>query len=602
MKIIYATILSFLGCATAHAGDNASAMTYLPEQLAGLLRAHPDAPLIPELTNADVATLAKHEPGRTVLEWARKAPAEWPRTSYSLYRTFKKTGERKPYEKEYYAKRELLTRAALAVWMENDAAALDRVNDYLWSICEETTWVFPAHERPEPYYIDLFCAETGSELAQILYVLGSRLPEEVRNRVRHELETRILAPYAEHASWYSWGDGHNNWTSVCAGSIGETFLLVDTDAARQSAALAHVLEQLHNFIDRGFESDGGCLEGVSYWNYGLLHYVTFSELLRARTDGAIDLLSQPKLKAIARYPQAVALGGGAFASFADSHEEGSPNAFEIQRIAERTGETGLLAFARDEPTQWRFAVCLRNVLWHSNATQQQTIEDVYLPTSAIAKRVATASGKPAVLVAKAGHNAEPHNHNDIGSFIFRVGDDTFLCDPGAGLYSKEYFSADRYKNVFCNSYGHSVPRIGERLQQAGKQFRGEMELTPSKDLRITFDKAYNIPELTEAVRNLALNKDGVLRLEDIFRFTDAGAEVEEAFLTWLPVEIKDGAALIAGKGGILTLTAEGAVFKAELLKEACEANHVKATLTRISAVYPAKSEITARVSAVYSVK
>ena len=602
MITLHALLLA-VAAFSAGATPEPPVINYLPAQLETLLTGHAGTPAIAELEHADPTALAQREPGKTILEEARKTPTAWPRTSYTLYRRFKVAGERAPYEKPYYEKRELLTRAALAAWLGQDAEALDRVNDYLWSICEETTWVLPAHERPEPYYIDLFCAETGSELAHILYVLGPKLPEEVRNRVQHELERRILAPYAAHADGYSWRDGRNNWTGVCAGSIGETFLLADTDPQRQAAALAHVLQQLDAFIAHGFEADGGCLEGVSYWNYGLLHYVTFAEILRTRTGGSIDLLSQPKLKAIARYPQAVSLGGDAFASFADSHETGTLNPFEVRRIAERTGETGLLAFVRDEAMQWRFVCCLRNVLWNSGAPAKMSpLTDVYLPESGIAKRIGSASGRPVALIAKAGHNAEPHNHNDIGSFIVRAGDDTFLCDPGAGLYSKAYFGADRYKNVFCNSYGHSVPRIGGKLQEAGAAHRGAMELTPEKNIRISFAKAYEIPALSEALRVLALRPDGSIALDDAFSFSGAGAEIEEAFLTWLPVEVSGNAARITGTGGVFTLTADGATLKTESLKEACEANHAHGVLTRITATYPAATKITAHITGIYAPK
>ena len=90
----------------------------------------------------------------------------------------------------------------------------------------------------------------------------------------------------------------------------------------------------------------------------------------------------------------------------------------------------------------------------------------------MARRVGTAARQARCLVAKAGNNAEQHNHNDVGSFVLRVGGTTFLCDPGAGLYNAAYFSSKRYENIFAASYGHSVPRIGGQQQLPGASTGG----------------------------------------------------------------------------------------------------------------------------------
>ena len=97
---------------------------------------------------------------------------------------------------------------------------IDPIHDLLWTICEETSWVLPAHEeqgpdfwelhpspravRPcgahtaltrEPDAIDLFAAETGASLAETVYLVGDQLAPEVVQRVRQEVERRIFKPY-----------------------------------------------------------------------------------------------------------------------------------------------------------------------------------------------------------------------------------------------------------------------------------------------------------------------------------------------------------------------------------------------------------------------
>jgi hypothetical protein len=575
-------ILSMLTCGVLISCLNASADDALPtaERLRELLSTPAATGLIPELDSADPKALAERPAAKELLKEAAKLGPAIPQTTYTLYRQFQANGDRKGYETPYFDKRECLADLAMAAWLTGDDARIPDINDVLWSICEETTWVLPAHEKHE---IDLFASETGSELGQVLLVLGDRLPEEVRNRVRDEVRRRIIEPYLQRGAGYSWGAGHNNWTGVCAGSVGESFLLFEPDPDRQAQALANVIVQLHNFTQNAFAADGASLEGISYWCYGLLHYVGFAEMLRARTNGAIDLLADPRLKQIATYPAAVALDRYVFASFSDSHEHAAIPLCLASRIAERTGVEALLGQA-DDTAAWRFSTRLRNLLWAKGVPEgEAVIEPAFLPASGIGKLVGEAKGARVVLAAKAGYNDEPHNQNDIGSFILRVGKQTYLCDPGAGLYSRDYFSKKRYDNVFANSYGHSVPRIGGQLQKTGAQYKGTIEKAGDNALRIDMTGAYGLPELKRAVRTLTLQPDGTVTMDTEYAFEGAGLEVEEAFVTWLPVEVDGSTARLMSPEGTLTLRADTGTFKVEALEDACKANAVTdKMLTRVT--------------------
>ncbi len=114
-------------------------------------------PLIPRLDGASIPALAASETGQALLAWARAGDFDIPQTTYTLYRTYRKDGTRRPYERPYFAKREMLVRAVMLAWLGEDAAAQDHVNDLLWSLCEETNWVAPAHETRHRK-IDLFAA------------------------------------------------------------------------------------------------------------------------------------------------------------------------------------------------------------------------------------------------------------------------------------------------------------------------------------------------------------------------------------------------------------------------------------------------------------
>src|SRR5262249_13534220 len=148
-----------------------------------------------------------------------------------------------------------------------------------------------------------------------------------------------------------------------------------------------------------------------------------------------------------------------------------------------------------------------------------------------------------VVAIKAGHNAESHNHDDVGSFIVHVDGENLLTDPGPGLYSRQYFGAERRENIFANSYGHSVPRIGGHLQGTGRDFRGELHMPDATDstksVEVEFAKAYEAGTLAMAKRTLGIAltgaEAGAISLQDEFRFSSDPAGVEEAFVTWLEV-------------------------------------------------------------------
>lgn len=522
---------------------------------------------------------------------------EIPQTLYTHYRLFVRTGDRKNYETPYFLKRAKLAGATLRMFL-GQVEPKDIVQDYLWNICEETNWVLPAHEND---IIDLFAAETGFALAETLTLLGDTLDAEVRLRVRAEIERRIFDPYLRYHRALWWHKAGMNWNGVCNSSVAATFLLLEHEPSRVARALEIALTGLRVYLETGFEKDGASNEGVSYWQYGLINFVALSEMLRARTNGAIDLLSSQRMRDIAAYPAKLLLSPNKFATFSDCDDVLNFNYGIVARLLERTGEQSLLhlltpPIIADQP--WRLTMMLRNILWWDGTYHAPApITDAYLPLGGVARLVTrTLQNVQVVLAVKAGHNDENHNHNDIGSFILHVDDETLLTDPGRGLYSRDYFNARRYENIFTNSYSHSVPRIAGQLQQQGREFRGEIVSVemdaPVKSVEIEFARAYPLTNLASARRKITLDT-GVVTLHDVFRFFENPLEVEEALMTWCDVEINGGTAVLRGKHRTLCLTIElpnDARFALEQLEKASQENAKSEILKRLSVVLPVQIE------------
>lgn len=555
-------------------------------------------------------------------------------TTYTLYREFERSGARESFQKVYFARRSQLTRAVLELLL-GDESMCDTIHDLLWMICEETTWVLPAHEEQGPGYwdleppnardwplgahtmltrepdsIDLFAAETGASLAETVALVGDRLAPEVVQRVRQEVERHIFRPYLAYGRNHWWYKGALNWNGVCNGAIGLAFMRLERDPETLCEAIAQALEGLEAYLATGFEPDGGSIEGVGYWNYGLMYYVALAELLREHSGGRLDLLGQERLRGVARYPVAMSLSPGRYLNPGDASEELAIAPGIAQRLAERTGVAELrgLLGASDQIDRFgvlsaKLAIMMRNCAWwDGQARPFPEPADAYLPDCGAIKFVGKAAdGRPLALAAVAGHNDGHHSHTDVGSFVYHLAGESLLCDPGPGRYSKSYFRQQRYENIFNNGIGHSVPRIGGQLQAPGPEFGGRrqyhgtiVEHGEREGLKYTvieFQNAYALPELKLARRTLQLDKQsGAALLEDEFAFDGPPLPIEEAFVTWGAVEAAGATARISGARAAITLTVEqpaGASFQATRLEAECSANGKPQTLTRITLALPA---------------
>lgn len=490
-----------------------------------------------------------------------------PALPYSLFAVYARTGSRLEYERVYFERRRRLnTYALLALLAPEQPEHLERLMDIAWEICGEYTWCLPAH-LPADHdaaeiagEIDLFSAETGFALSEITLLLGDRLPALLRSRIRQETERRLFRPFLA-CGPYGWETATHNWAAVCAGSVGAAALLALDDPERLSRILERTERSMSCYLS-GFGEDGACLEGLGYWNYGFGYYTYYNDLLRCRTGGRIDGLAGGKARSIAAFQQKCFIGGSFVVNFSDSQPEMKVHRGLSHYLAARYPEVERppaalrAAYTEDHCSRW--APALRNLLWTRDGVSATRWNDAshYLPDAAWLVSRHTAEGRTFGFAAKGGHNAEPHNHNDLGSFILLGGGDIFLADLGCGEYTADYFGSGRYAYDCNGSQGHSVPVVDGRLQQAGPQFRAEVlhaQTEPDRDeLTLELAAAYNFGGLKSLVRSLVWHKDGAPRLElaDEFRMDAAPERWTERFVTWLrPDLLSSGTVLLPGMTG-----------------------------------------------------
>lgn len=504
---------------------------------------------------------------------------------FSLFRRFDADGDRTQYEyakNGYFIRRGKLAAHAILAWLygrEGDIAALE---DIIWAILNEYTWCLPAHITPKSlaraeengYTVDLFAAETGQALAEILTLVGDRLHPLIVERVRVMLERRIFQPIENDLQRFWWRSVTNNWSAVCAGSCGVCAMYEIRDEQRLSSILYDMLGAMECFL-RGFSEDGACLEGISYWQYGFGYFTVFADLLKKRTAGAIDLFRDEKVARVAAFQQKALFAGGLALPFSDTNGRSRYSlpmlgilCAEYPDMPVPSREDVGLEFNRNHTTNcYRFALCLRHFLWSKIdfSENKEHAASVYaLPDAQW--YVATAENGTG-FAAKAGTNTEPHNHNDVGNFVICRNGRPLLWEMGSREYTKQYFGSARYQFIETSSRGHSVPIIGDVLQSEGTRAKdGKVSLTGESvgaggvfgatNVEIGEDGfcadiagAYDTDRLRSLVRRLAFDrKNGDVALCDTYDFAYAPETITERFIS-MQKPIVDGNTVILENGG-----------------------------------------------------
>ena len=141
-----------------------------------------------------------------------------PALTPQLYALFETTGNRLEYEAVYFQRRRRLTTFALLHFLFPGLALYrDALAEIIESILKEPTWCLPAHMKGQDIdrHIDLFAAETGFALSEILTLSGEGLPQHLRAAILDQVNIRLFVPYLLHGP-YHWETADHNWAAVCA--------------------------------------------------------------------------------------------------------------------------------------------------------------------------------------------------------------------------------------------------------------------------------------------------------------------------------------------------------------------------------------------------
>lgn len=466
---------------------------------------------------------------------------------FNKYMLYFRTGNRNIYEAEYFDRRKRLAVFSASYLLYEREEDLEALEDTIWAICDEFTWVLPAHitELPDGFdteYIDLFSAETGFSLSEIYYLLKDKLNVKISKRILECLEKNIFSIYLNKSM--PWEIAEMNWAAVCSSGVGAAFIYASPE--RFPIVKERILSSMKCFI-KGYGTDGICVEGISYWEYGFGYFSYFAQLLYEFSDGTDNMFDSPIVKKSADFQNNAVLRKNYIISFSDGAKSASFSPGLTWKLHKIYPDVKLMPSKyyslEQNDIACRVQRFLRDIFW----SETENID--YIPPQKEEKYFSDAEwyiNKTSKLsfAAKCGNNDEPHNHNDVGSFILTDDNGSIFCDYGAGEYVKDYFSDKRYTFLCNSSFGHSVPIINSVGQCEGKEYCGKVIKAENDIFEVDLAKAYSNNRVTSIIRNISL-KDNIFKLRDEYKLQEQ-VDITERFVTMLEPKY-NGEKLTIGK-------------------------------------------------------
>lgn len=434
----------------------------------------------------------------------RYQSADWTPIPDSLFAEFRKNGNRIHFEEVSFGKRRQLACLVMGEIMQHKGRFLPAIRNGLhYFMDQETWWGLPAHyplSRPERnrQVVDLFNAETASMLAWTVYMLGEDIDREepgLTRQMKEEITRRFLRPTLYERQ--GWKRNANNWNTWITSNWLECVMLCETDSIRRGEALNGIHANLRLFLSR-YPDDGGCEEGVDYWDRAGASFFESLYFLDAMSAPLpLTEAEREKVHAMGRFLTTMHIHNLTFVNFSDAKSKCLPNINVLFPYGAYFNDETMMSFAAyigrtydylSHPSTLflrtgNFPTLSRELLLLSMlprfksipAVQPQTV-DAYLSNSQIMV-AATARQHPSahrwLVAAKGGNNGESHNHNDVGNFIVYYDQRPVIVDLGRDTYTSQTFSNRRYELTNNRSLYHNVPLINGEEQAAGRNFRAQ---------------------------------------------------------------------------------------------------------------------------------
>lgn len=487
---------------------------------------------------------------------------EMPQMSATILMNYVRSGDREEHSKISFGRRVNLIDLVLAESVEGKGRFTEDIMNYVWAICEETYWGVPAHlgvqkaksglPDAEDPTVDLFGAETAAVLGLTDYFVGEKLDKIsplIRKRIYTETTTKIFEPLKqpERYSYLSRKNPVNNWNPWIVSNLLIADLFLESDETKR-AANAYTYATFMDAYLNSLGDDGGCDEGPSYWFAAGACVFDALETLASASNGKINICDQPIVQNLAAYIYKTHIADDYFVNFADADPKVRPDGLMLYRFGnaikdEKLTQFGLWAFQRFPTTAGsngsfhrmrRIANILTVKQMPATRTNFMPNKDAWFNDIQV---LTTRASNGFYLATHAGHNAESHNHNDVGDFLLYANGEPVIIDAGRGNYTARTFSSRRYELWFTQSQYHNLPIINGKGQLAGRKYEGtnvkstlnDKEAALSMDIAPAYEKDAGIQTWNRTVR---LNKTkNQIEITDDYTLVAKPQSLEQVFMT-----------------------------------------------------------------------
>ncbi len=514
----------------------------------------------------------------------------WERIPATVTLQYIRNGNRSNYDALNTRQREKLATLVFAEVFENQGRFLDQIADGIWAICEQTFWGSTAHlgmqragnglpDVTEPI-VELFSAETGALLAWTDYLLEDRLDKAsplLRKRIRAEVDRRLLTPALQRDDFWWMGFGErknvNNWNPWINSNWLAAVLLLESDPRRRTASVYKIMRSLDNFINI-YPDDGASDEGPGYWGRAGASLFDNLELLRSATNGTVDIYRAPLVRNMGQYIYRVYIKDQYFVPMGDASAKITPDAELVYQFGKRIADPVMQGFGA--------LLAQRRGAYRPGSSSPGRI----LPALFVAREIATAQASEPLLgsvwladlqlmaarsipnkaqglyvAAWGGHNAQSHNHNDVGNFIVYGDGKPVLIDLGVETYSAKTFSSQRYDIWTMQSAYHNLPTINGVMQAAGREYQAKAVSFNETANRLTFSadiaSAYPAAAAVERwQRRVTLDRKApTVELEDRYELREWKEPARLNLMTPLSVDTSQPGAVHIGGRYVLSFDA-----------------------------------------------
>lgn len=423
---------------------------------------------------------------------------DWPVVKATEYLEIIRSGDRR--QEAYAAPRAALMALVMGELAEGKGRFTDQIVNGVWYYSEQTWWGWSAHltaqkaphglpDADEPV-IDLGVGEITNILSWTWFLFKDefdKIHPLIAKRLKNEIMKKAVIPYYERNDfWWQGLDGSrdvNNWNPWTNHNMLTAFLILEDNQAKKVEAVEKLVKSLDQFINV-YPNDGGCDEGPSYWGRAGASLYQCLDLLKRATNGKFDVYDHPLIKNMGSYIYKAYIEYPYFINFADADATTGGRPQIIYSYGKDIGDPVMQKFGAflAKKQNWSETVPGGKVdeqimqLMHlreiENAEAENAlIADFWLPETEVAgARDKAGSSEGFFFAAKGGHNAESHNHNDLGTCVLYFNGKPCLVDIGRETYTAKTFSGRRYEIWTMQSQYHNLPKINGVDQKEGRQF------------------------------------------------------------------------------------------------------------------------------------